>query len=61
LLELISMDDDRITNIHDIRIVNTDNHNLILFGVNVSLGMSRQDILDLDHELQKKLIDEFGD
>ena len=60
-LELISMNDDRITNIHDIRIVNTDNHNLILFGVNVSLGMSRQDILELDHKLQKKLINEFND
>ena len=51
--------DNRITNIHDIRIVNTNNHNLILFGVNVSIDMTRKDIFDLETELQKKLSEEY--
>ena len=51
--------DNRITNIHDIRIVNTNNHNLILFGVSVSIGMTRKDIFDLETELQKKLSEEY--
>ena len=51
--------DNRITNFHDIRIVNTNNHNLILFGVNVSIGMTRKDIFDLETELQKKLSEEY--
>ncbi len=59
-LESISKKDKRIKNIHDIRIVNTNNHNLILFGINTSLGMSRGDILELDSHLQKKLSSTFN-
>ena len=57
--QLTEYKDNRITNIHDIRIVNTNNHNLILFGVNVSIGMTRKDIFDLEIELQKKLSEEY--
>ena len=35
--------DDRITGIHDIRVVNTDNHHVILFGINIKLGLSQKE------------------
>jgi cation diffusion facilitator family transporter len=54
-LESISKIDKRIKNIYDIRIVNTNNHNLILFGINTPLAISRGDILELDSYLQKSL------
>ena len=59
-LESISIKDKRIKNIYDIRIVNTDNHKLILFGVNVFERMSREDIVKLDFYLQKKLSNLFN-
>ena len=54
-LESISKIDKRIKNVYDIRIVNTNNHNLILFGINTPLAISRGDILELDSYLQKSL------
>ena len=35
--------DDRITGVHDIRVVNTDNHHVILFGINIKLGLSQKE------------------
>ena len=54
-LESISKIDKRIKSIYDIRIVNTNNHNLILFGINTPIAISRGDILELDSYLQKSL------
>ena len=35
--------DDRITGVHDIRVVNPDNHHVILFGINIKLGLSQKE------------------
>ena len=35
--------DERITGVHDIRVVNTDNHHVILFGINIKLGLSQKE------------------
>mgnify|MGYP001181318451 FL=1 len=59
-LESISKMDKRIKNIYDIRIVNTNNHNLILFGISTPLGMSRSDTLELDSYLRKALSKVFN-
>jgi len=40
-----NIDDDRISGVHDIRIVNTENHHVILFGMNVRLGLSQKQII----------------
>ena len=59
-LESISKIDKRIKSIYDIRIVNTNNHNLILFGINTPFAISRGDILELDSYLQKSLSEIFN-
>ena len=59
-LEVISKNDKRIKNIHDIRVVSTNNHNLILFGINTISDISRDDILKLDSLFKKKLSVKFN-
>ena len=52
--------DDRITGVHDIRVVNTDNHHVILFGMNVRLGLSQKQIVACKEELIGLLIEKFS-
>ena len=52
--------DDRITGFHDIRVVNTDNHHVILFGMNVRLGLSQKQIVVCKEELNRLLKEKFN-
>ena len=52
--------DDRITGVHDIRVVNTDNHHVILFGMNVRLGLSQKQIVACKEELNRLLKEKFS-
>jgi len=51
--------DDRITGIHDIRVVNTDNHHVILFGINIKLGISQKETVICKQELTGLLKQKF--
>jgi cation diffusion facilitator family transporter len=51
--------DDRISDIHDIRVVQTENHNVILFGLNLKIGMSQKEIVECCQLIEDDLIDEF--
>ena len=52
--------DDRISGFHDIRVVNTDNHHVILFGMNVRLGLSQKQIVVCKEELNRLLKEKFS-
>ena len=52
--------DDRITDFHDVRVVNTENHRVILFGINVSLGLNRKEIILYQDELTNYLKENFN-
>ena len=51
--------DERITDIHDIRVVETENHHAILFGINVKVGMSQRDIVACSQAMEGDLKSEF--
>ena len=51
--------DERITDIHDIRVVETENHHAILFGINVKVGMSQGDIVACSQAMEGDLKSEF--
>ncbi|MDD9880085.1 MAG: cation diffusion facilitator family transporter [Candidatus Marinimicrobia bacterium] len=51
--------DERITDIHDIRVVETENHHAILFGINVKVGMSQRDIVACYQAMEGDLKSEF--
>ena len=53
-------DDSRIKDIHDIRVVETDNHRVILFGINVRVGMSQSKIVECCKELETDLNGKFS-
>ena len=55
-----NIDDDRISGVHDIRIVNTENHHVILFGMNVRLGLSQKQIIACKEELNRLLKEKFN-
>ena len=55
-----NIDDDRISGVHDIRIVNTENHHVILFGINVRLGLSQKQIITCKEELNRLLKEKFN-
>ena len=52
--------DQRITDFHDIRVVNTENHRLILFGINIRLGLNRKDIILCKEEIADYLKENFN-
>ena len=52
--------DDRITDFHDVRVVNTENHRVILFGINVSLELNRKEIILYQDELTNYLKENFN-
>ena len=55
-----NIDDDRISGVHDIRIVNTENHHVILFGMNIKLGLSQKQIIACKEELNRLLKEKFN-
>ena len=58
-LNKVRSTDDRITDIHDIRVVNTENHHLILFGINVKAGLSQKRIMECRKSLEDDLKGKF--
>ncbi len=52
-------EDDRIADIHDIRVVETENHHVILFGINVRSGMTQSQIVECCGDLETKLEGKF--
>jgi cation diffusion facilitator family transporter len=52
--------DGRITDIHDIRVVETENHRIILFGINVKVGLSQKKIVaccqSMENDLKQKFL-----
>ena len=53
------INDERITGYHDVRIVDTENHHVILFGVNVKTGMSQSQIISCTTRAQEKMKQNF--
>ena len=51
--------DERITDIHDIRVVQTENHKVILFGINVKVGMLQKQIVECCQSLEDDLFEIF--
>jgi len=52
--------DDRIMGVHDIRIVKSENHRVILFGINIRVGLLQRDILLCTETLKKAVQDQFS-
>ncbi|MEA1882271.1 MAG: cation diffusion facilitator family transporter [Candidatus Marinimicrobia bacterium] len=53
------INDDQITDIHDIRVVETDNHHVILLGINVKVGMSQKQIVACCKSIENDLKEKF--
>ncbi len=60
VLSLLGESDGRITDIHDVRIVNTENHHVILFGINIQVGISQREIISCTLNLENKLKEKFN-
>jgi cation diffusion facilitator family transporter len=58
-LETHWSNDERINNFHDIRVVDTEEHHVILFGVNMKQDLSRRSILKCCEELEQSLRNTF--
>ncbi len=54
-------DDERISGWHDIRIVDTEKHHVILFGVNTKSGLTKKDNMGLRSELLHATKEKFTD
>lgn len=48
-----------ISQVHDIRIVNTENHHVILFGINLRSGTRRSEMVSCCQQLEKSLKEKF--
>ena len=59
VLSLLRESDGRITDIHDVRIVNTENHHVILFGINIQVGISQKEIVSCTLNLENRLKEKF--
>ena len=53
--------DERITDFHDIRIVETENHHVILIGINVKEVLTHGQILECRQSLEADLKEEYSD
>jgi cation diffusion facilitator family transporter len=60
-LSEITLQDDWVTDFHDIRVVNTENHQVILFGTNMKVGTTQKEIIACNLRLEKSLKEKFGD
>ena len=61
VLSLLCESDERIADIHDVRIVNTENHHVILFGINIQVGISQKEIISCTLNLENRLKEKFKD
>ena len=59
VLSLLCESDERIADIHDVRIVNTENHQVILFGINIQVGISQKEIVLCTLNLENRLKEKF--
>ena len=59
VLSLLCESDERIADIHDVRIVNTENHQVILFGINIQVGISQKEIESCTLNLENRLKEKF--
>ena len=59
VLSLFCESDERIADIHDVRIVNTENHHVILFGINIQVGISQKEIVSCTLNLENRLKEKF--
>ena len=59
VLSLLCESDERIADIHDVRIVNTENHHVILFGINIQVGLSQKGIVSCTLNLENRLKEKF--
>ena len=59
MLSLLCESDERIADIHDVRIVNTENHQVILFGINIQVGISQKEIVSCTLNLENRLKEKF--
>ena len=59
VLSLLCESDERIVDIHDVRIVNTENHQVILFGINIQVGISKKEIVLCTLNLENRLKEKF--
>ena len=59
VLSLLRESDERIADIHDVRIVNTENHHVILFGINIQVGLSQKGIVSCTLNLENRLKEKF--
>ena len=59
VLSLLCESDERIADIHDVRIVNTENHHVILFGINIQIGLSQKGIVSCTLNLENRLKEKF--
>ena len=59
VLSLLCESDERIADIHDVRIVNTENHHVILFGINIQVGISQKEIVSCTLNLENRLKEKF--
>ncbi|NQV36787.1 MAG: cation transporter [Candidatus Marinimicrobia bacterium] len=58
-LETYWSNDERITGFHDVRIVDTDNHQVILFGINIDPELSRSMSVKCCKDLEQATSDQF--
>ena len=52
---------DVITDFHDVRVVDTAQHHVILFGVNVKPGVSKSRVIESCNEVERDLISVFNE
>ena len=53
--------DNRITGWHDIRVVDTEKHHVILFGISTKKGMTKIENLELRKELEESIQNKYND
>ncbi len=51
--------DERITDWHDLRVIETEKHNVILFGVNTSANLNQSGTIACCREIEDSLANEF--
>ena len=49
------INDERITGFHDVRIVDTENHHVILFGIRVRPGLNKSQIIECCNEMKDSI------
>ncbi len=53
--------DERITGFHDVRVVDTENHQVILFGINTDPELSRSRTVECCNDLERAVAEQFPD